>query len=474
MTRPNPPLKLPLIKGDRKSDYDYRDNLPVNMTAVSRNVRGDQGYLLTHDGLTEFAVTNGKARGGAFNERFNKHYRVSGNVFESVGTDGTITPIGVTSGDGICSFANSFNTQAVLSDGKLFLWDNASLIQVTDPDLGFPISITWFRGIYVMTDGQFLFHTDINNEFSISPLKYSSSEFSSDKIVAVADDGHNQIYAFNRYSTEVFYFDPSVPTGTSVLRNIDAASNQIGIVGTHCQTLLDGIFFVLGGRQNESISVHILNAGTETTIATREIDQIISKYTESELSGVVLESRTVDRDKFLVIHLPNETLLYNHAIAGKIGLDAAWSYVKTGVDVDDPWRAKFGVFDPRVSKWIYGDTLENKLGYLDDGKASQYGNDTENICYTHIINGLETGSIDEFEISTIAGFTTGEFSSSFSLSYDGITYGTEYTNIISLSQGYRKRYIARRLGYIQYEFNFKFRFVSADKMAFSGMEISWS
>ena len=129
-----PAIKLPMIKGDRKSDYDYRSNLPVNLTAVVRNIIGDSGYLLSHDGLTEFAKTSGVARGGAFNERFNQHYRVSGDSFESVSPTGVVTNIGLTPGVEPCSLSNSFNTQAILSDGNLWLWDNTSLIKVTDPD----------------------------------------------------------------------------------------------------------------------------------------------------------------------------------------------------------------------------------------------------------------------------------------------------------------------------------------------------
>ena len=468
-----PEIPLPLIKGDRHSDLDYRDNLPVNMTAVVRGIKGDKGYLLTHDGLTEFAQTNGKSRGGTFNERFNKHYRVSGDVFESISPEGVVTPIGVTSGDSVCSFANSFNTQAVLTDGKLFLWDNASLIQVTDPDLGFPIDITWFRGIYVMTDGEFLFHTDIANEFSISPLKFSSSEFASDRIIAVARNDQNQILAFNRYSVEYFIFNASAPVGTSVLQVITGKAAKIGIVGTKCQTEIDGLFFILGGRKEESPSIHILNASQELTVATREIDKIISNYSEAELSTAVLESRVVDRDKFLVVHLPNETLIYNHTIGKSMGPSVAWSYVKTGVEIDEPWRAKFGVFDPRASKWIYGDMKENKLAYLDKEVASQYGEQVENICYTPIVD-IESASIDQFEIDTIPGYSSSDFTSAVSLSYDGTTYGQEFFNKISIPDKYSTRYIARRLGYIQDSFSFKFRIVSSDKMAFSGLRITYS
>lgn len=466
-------MQIPLIKGDRKSKYDYRDNLPVNMTVVARNIEGDQGYLLTHDGLTEFAQTNGVSRGGTYNEQFREHYRVSGNSFERVETDGTVNTLGQINGSNPCNFANSFDTQAILSDGSLFYWDGFSLAKVTDPELGIPIDITWFRGIYVMTDGESLFHTDINDETSIDPLKYSSSEFSSDPIKAVARNDQNQIIAFNRYSTEYFIFNASAPTGTSVLQVISGKASKIGIVGTNCKTEIDGSFFILGGRKKESPSVHILNAGQEVTIATREIDKVISQYTESELSTAYLESRVVDRDKFLIIHLPCHTLLYNHTIASKFGVDVAWTYVKTGIDIDEPWRAKYGVFDPRASRWIYGDLQENKLAYLDQESAAQYGNQVENICYTPILP-LETKSINEFEIDTIAGYSTRDFTSSFSISKNGVTYGQEYFNLISNDGGYNNRYIARRLGDIRDSFNFKFRFVSPDKMAFSGLKIKAS
>jgi 3-polyprenyl-4-hydroxybenzoate decarboxylase len=233
------------------------------------------------------------------------------------------------------------------------------------------------------------------------------------------------------------------------------------------------MFFILGGRKKESPSIHILNAGQETTIATREIDKVISLYNEEELSTAYLESRVVDRDKFLIVHLPNHTLLYNHTIASKFGIDAAWSYVKTGVEEDHPWRARYGVFDPNAAKWIYGDLLENKLGYLDQQSAKQYDDQVENICYTPIVP-IDSASINAFEIDTITGYATQDFTSAFSMSFDGVTYGQEYFNKISEPSNYNTRYISRRLGYIREQFNFKFRFVSPDKMAFSGLRIDYS
>jgi hypothetical protein len=467
-----PTLEATFIKGDRKEKLDYRENLPVNMTAVARGVDGDDGYMLSHDGLTEFATVNDTSRGGTFNERFREHYRVSGNALEKINADGSTEFLGNVAGQDPVSFANSFSTQCIVSDGKAYLYDTVSLKQIVDPDLGSPIDATWFRGIYVFTDGEYLFHTDITDEFSISPLKYSSSEFASDSIKAVARNDQNQIIAFNRYSTEYFVFNASAPVGTSVLQVITGKAAKIGIVGTHCKAELDGIFFILGGRKDESPSIHGLNGSQEATIATREIDKILSGYTEAELSRTYMEARTVDRDKFIIVHLLRHTLLYNHSISKQYGPAQAWSFVKSGSESDEVWRAKYGVFDPRISKWIYGDTKEAKLAYLDAESAAQYDEHTESILYTPIMP-LEAMSIDKFEINTIPGYSTSDFTSAFSLSRDGVTYGEEHWNKISVEGDYTTNYIARRLGYIPDSASMKFRFVSKDKMAMSRLRVHY-
>lgn len=460
---------IPLIKGQRKSKYDYRDNLPVNMTAVVSQVEGDTGYLLAHDGLTEFADTFGTARGGYFNERLNTQFRVSGTRLERVNTDGTTTNIGDIGGTDICSFSESFNTQAVVSNGKLWLYDGFNLTPVNDPSFSIPIDITWFNSIYVLTDGEALYHTEVGEDYDFGALAYTSSEFATDPIKGLLRTDSNEIIAFNRYSTEFFYFNANAPTNGSVLQRINGKSSRIGIVGTHCKCFLDGNIFILGGRKEESPSIHNFAGATVNTIATREVDKLIAKYTEDELQSVYMESRTVDRDKFILVHLPEETLLYNHTVALQAGQGAAWTILKTGEN--DEWRGKFGVFDPRISKWVYGDKMESKLAYLDDQSFAQYGEEQECLFYTPIIPAKRV-SINSVEIDTIPGYTADVETCALSISYDGVAWGQEYWTTISKPSNYNTNYIVRRLGFIPQSFSLRFRFVSSDKIAASGLELN--
>lgn len=458
---------IPLIKGQRKSKYDYRDNLPVNMTAVVSQVEGDTGYLLAHDGLKEFSSTRGKARGGYYNERLNQHFRVSGIWLETINEDGTTNEIGVIEGDAPCEFAESFRTQAILSNGKVWLYDGYTLEAL---DLDFvPIDIEWFRSIYVYTDGENLYHSQIVDETSVPILAYTSSEFATDPIKGLLRTDSNEIVAFNRYSTEYFYFNANAPTGGSVLRVIQGKSGRIGIVGTQCKCFLDGSIFILGGRKDESPSIHITNGVQTNTIATREIDKLISKYTESELESVYMESRTVDRDQFVIIHLPNETLLYNHTIGKQQGVSVAWSILKTGDD--EVWRGKYGIFDPRISKWVYGDIKDSKLATLDSESFAQYNEAQELLFYTPIIPAKRV-SINQIELDTISGFTDNTESCFMAMSGDAVGWGQEYPVYISKRNNYDVRYIIRRLGYIASSFSMRFRFKSKNKMAFSGLTIN--
>jgi hypothetical protein len=55
---------ITLIKGDKvASNTDYRDSLPVNMSAVIRPILGAAGYMIQESGLTQFGSAYGVDRG---------------------------------------------------------------------------------------------------------------------------------------------------------------------------------------------------------------------------------------------------------------------------------------------------------------------------------------------------------------------------------------------------------------------------
>lgn len=465
-----PETLIPIIKGDRTAiDTDYRDALPVNMTAVSRSILGASGYMLSHPGLTLKATGVGSDRGGYWNERQEIHFRVSGDKLLSLTADGTTSELGSISGNKRASMAHSFNSQAVVTSGRMWLY-SGTLNEITDPDLGAPIDVTWIDGYYFLTDGEFLYHTDINDETSIDPLKFATSEFSPDPTVAVDKTSDNQVIVFNRFSTEYFI---NRATENFAFQRVAGKAVKCGAVGTHCETELEGRFYVIGGGREEKISIHLISAGQYQSIATREVDKILGSYSETQLSESILETRVEDGDKFLIAHLPNDTLLYNATIAEKLGIEYAWTILRSGL-ADDTWRAVNGVYDPRFSGWIYGDKLNSNIGLLDGFTAAQYGEPSELIIYTPLVN-LEGGSIDEMELQTIPGHQVDatEVKCAISITYDGLTYSKEWWDLYGKNTRYDTRFIARRLGYVREHFGMRVRCVSTSKINYVVMRLKY-
>ena len=465
-----PELSLPLTftpKADTNSDY--RDSLLENMVIVLKKVKGSDYYIRTHSGLTEFSEGEGKDRGAVYNSRLSSHFRISGTKLIKLDSDGTKSVIGTIPGTAQTRLPYSFQTQGILSNNRFWLYDGTTLTEILDPDLGAPIDADWINGVYFFTDGETLYHTEAASEFDIEPDTFATSEFSPDRTLAVMKNQQNQMVVFNRFSTE-WFTDTGAPTGFRFQR-IEGKAVKIGIVGTHCKCELDGQVFVLGSRKEETPSIHILSGGTERTVATREIDQIIESYQESELANAVLEARVERRNKFLIVRLPNHTLQYNHSVGSQAGLEGAWSIIKTGLE-STPWRGANGIYDPDASKWIYGDRSDSSIGYLDESIFSQYGEQQECLFYSPIID-LEKASINSFEIDHLPGHASDEIKAFFSMSYDGVTYGKEYSLSISNLGGYNKKFEAYRLGYVRDDFNMKFRMISSDPMAFSGLRIDY-
>lgn len=456
---------LNLIKGDKvATNTDYRDALPINMTAVIRPILGAAGYMIQEPGLTQFGSTISSDRGGIWNERFGIHFRASGTKLLSVSSSGVSSVLGDIGAGSQVSLPYSFNTQGVISNNNFYLYSpGGGFVQVTDPDLGNPIDCVWIDGYYFLTDGEYLYHTDLNNETLINPLAYATSEFSPDPTIGLGKTQDNKVIVFNRFSTE--YFVNAAQENFAFTR-VASRGIKIGIVGTYCKAEVGDAWFILGGRKEESISVHQVGVGNATKIATREIDKIIGEYTEPELATSIMESYSEDGYDYLIIHLPSHTLKFNYTAAKQVGIEFSWSILRTGTD-GYVWRAVNGVFEPRFGYWVFGDKYADTLGKLNSDVATQYDEISEWVLYTPF-SYLESQSIDQLAINTIPGFTVFDDAYVFlSMTYDGEFYGIERTVIYGAPANKSQRFQVNRLGYVSDWFSFKLRGASRSRMAFA-------
>lgn len=358
-------MQVPIINGIyTDNDSDFRSLYPRNLVPVPKEQGISKGYLRPGYGIKEFGTGPGIDR-GAINWK-NKCYRVMGTKLCMIQNNGEATVLGDVGGAGQVSLDYSFDRLAIASGGILYYWDGSDLKRVTDSDLGNVVAMLWVDGYFMTTDGTYLIVTELNDPFSVNPLKYGSSEADPDPIVGLIKL-RNEIYALNRYTIEVFQ---NVGGENFPFQRIEGAQMQRGTIGTNaCAMYMENIAFLGSGRK-EAPAVWMGSNSTTGKISTREIDQILTDYTEEQLATVVMETRVFDNHQLLYLHLPDTCWVYDGPSSAIIG-EPVWFELTSSLIGKGTYRARNFVWC--YDKWLCGDPTTPKHGYLVDNVSSHYG-----------------------------------------------------------------------------------------------------
>ena len=413
-------MQIPILNGIyADAAPDFRTSYPKNLVPVPKQTGISAGYLRPADGVVEAGNGPGVGRGGInWNGVL---YRVMGTKLVYIAEDNTVTEIGDVGGTDRVTFDYGFTYLAIASNNNLFLYDGTTLTQVTDPDLGVVLDVVWVDGYYMTTDGEFLVITDLADPFAVNPLKYGSSEADPDPIEALLKL-RNEVYALNRYTIEVF---DNVGTTGFPFQRIAGAQIQKGAVGTHaCCVFMDNIAFMGGGR-NEAPSIFMGANGSTQKIATREIEQILATYTETQLATAFLEERIDKAHQFLITHLPNHTLVFDGAATQAMG-QPVWFTLSSTLTGDSQWKAQsvIWVYD----KWQVYNPTNTQFGYLDDSISSHWGADIGWEFGTQITYNESNGAIfHQLELIALTGHVAADTSPTIwaQHSTDGETWSVE-------------------------------------------------
>lgn len=368
-------MQIPILNGIyTDGGSDFRTSYPRNMIPVPKQQGISQGYLRPAEGIVQFGSGPGADRGG-INWNGSCH-RVMGTKLVKIDSTGATTILGDVDSGGQCTLDYSFDRLAVCSGGRLYYWDGATLNQVTDGDLGEVVDFVWVDGYFMTTDGTSLIVTELNDPYSVNPLKYGSSEADPDSVVGLLKL-RNEVYALNRYTIEAFQ---NVGGEVFPFERVEGAQMMRGVIGTYAAAVfMEAIAFIGGGR-NEAPSVWVGSNGSTVKIATREIDQLLAEYTEAELATAVLETRVVDGHQLLYVHLPDQTLVYD-GVGSQAVSEPVWFVLTSSLVGLGEYRARNFVWC--YDKWLCGDPTTSNHGYLVSDVSSHYGN----------INGWEFSTI---------------------------------------------------------------------------------
>lgn len=454
--------QIPILNGiftDENSDL--RTSYPRNLVPVPKQQGISAGYLRPADGIISTGDGPGVDRGGiSWN---GVHYRVMGSKLVSLSSTGVVTTLGDVDSGGQVSLDYSFDNLAIASNNRLFYWNGSALSEVTDVDLGNAVDVIWVDGYFMTTDGEFLIVTELTNPLTILTTKYGSSEADPDPVKALLKLS-NEPYALNRYTIEVF--DNIGGTGFPFQR-IEGAQIQRGTVGTHtCCIFLDSIAFVGGGR-NESIAVWLAGSGSSVKISTREIDQILSEYTEDQLSEALVEAKVDQGHQHLFIHLPDQTLVYDGA-ASQVLSQPVWFSMLT----DTMYRGRNLVYVH--NRWWVGDPLSFAVGYLTNETSDHWGNVVNWEFGTSILYNEGNGAlVHKLELVCLSGRANIGVNPTISTQYsaDGETWSTpRYIN--AGKQGERnKRLVWLQQGPLRHWRIQRFRGTSEAHLSIARLEV---
>ena len=369
-------MQVPILNGIYTDTAgDFRVEYPRNMVPVILKSGISDGYFRPADGIVSLGTGPGIDRGGI--EWEGLLYRVMGTKLVSISSTNVVTVIGDVGGTGQVTLDYSFDYLAIASGGSLFLYrPSTGLQQVTDPDLGTVVDVVWVDGYFVTTDGEFLIVTELNDPFSVNPLKYGSAEADPDPVVALLKV-RNEVYALNRHTIEVF---DNVGGSLFPFQRVEGAQVQRGAIGTHaCCLFMESIAFIGGGR-NEAPAVWLISGSNAQKISTREIDLILEEFTETQLSNVLVESRVDKGFRHLYIHLPDRTLVFDAEATTKAGMPV-WFTLTSSLVGNSLYRARNLVWV--YNKWVVGDPSSVSFGYLSDTLSSHWG----------VLNGWEFATI---------------------------------------------------------------------------------
>lgn len=362
-------MQIPILNGIYTDETpDFRTSYPRNYVPVPKDQGISKGYLRPADGIEERGSGPGIDR-GVINWN-GVEYRVMGTNLVRIDSAGVATTLATIPGAGQVRFDYSFDRLAIAANGSLFYWNGTTLTHVTDPDLGTVVDMLWVDGYFLTTDGTALVVTELNDPTSVNPLKYGSSEADPDPVKGLRKV-NNEPVALNRYTCEAF---ENVGGNNFPFQRIDGALLKRGPLGTFCSiTMTVGVneaLVFLGSAKDESPAVWVGQNSTMAKISTREIDTILQEYTEAELALSVMEKRFDKSHQHLLLHLIDQTLVYDGAASQAIG-DPVWFTLTSSIVGRGQYRARnlCWVYDA----WRCGDPTTNKMGTLVDTVSTHYG-----------------------------------------------------------------------------------------------------
>lgn len=412
-------MKIPVLRGVYADGSPaVRIAYPVNRVPVPGQEGVDDGYLRPAEGIEAFATGPGLDRGAIVWN--GTHYRVSGTSLISVSAGGAIVELGTIPGTGPVRMDFSFDRLGIAADGNLYYWDEATLTQVTDPDVGTVLDMVWVDSYFMFTDGTNIAVTELADQDAVNPLKFGTTD-TPDPIQCLLKL-QNEVHVLSRHVIDPFQ---NVGGTNFPFQRVSSGHISKGTIGRRAACVFaDSIAFVGGGR-GEALSVYLARNAQTIKISTREIDELLLEFTETELADTFLEA-VVDRgSQFLYVRLPDRTAVYDATASAAEG-QPVWFFLTSAIAGFEPYRAANII--RANDEWIVGDPLSNSIGRWTTEDSRHYGAYVRWEFSTPMLRNSGAGAIvNQLELVALTGVVPEGLDPRVSTSYseDGRTWSQD-------------------------------------------------
>lgn len=409
-----------------------------------------ENAFLTPPSLVELGTTGAEANRGAL-VMDGRPFFVNGTSLFEVTAEGATTNHGTVVGTGRVSMAtNGTKLVVVVPNSKAYIWDDISLVEITDTDYRLSDTVVFKDGFFVFTasDGTVFFNSELNDPANIDPLDFGTAEINPDKIVA-AHVNHNELFILGEDTIEIFQ---SVGGSGFPFQRIPGANIQKGLHAKFTPVEFDNTFLFMGGGLNEGSAIwRVVSSQTAVKISTDAIDKAIQKFTREEISKAFSFTFTINGQ--FVVGFTLESTVIDSITFCYNAVSQKWFQMQTGVPAPgstNRWRVNSIV--KAFGKFLCGDSLSGKIGDLGE-VFTEYGATIyrERTSKPFILEGKSLYWPEiELTMESGSGLATGQGSDPkirMSFSDDGgRTFSPEQSRSFGKSGEYKKRAIWRRNG----------------------------
>ena len=351
----------------------------VNMFPKVIETQGSlvRSALFTSPGVTRVGTAgDGPFRG--FELLDDKLYIVSGGSFFRIDSDWTATNLGSISGTGRCILASNGTTIAIQVPGGSGYWYDAvnGLVEITNPVYqgfqaqdGGVLSVASKDGYFVFITAFEFFLSDLvtlNGGRGFPELTFGTAEVKPDKNVTVANI-RNELYIVGTDTTELFQ---NTGAGeTQPFQRIENATVDKGLAARQAFIEhLDEYIFIGGGKQ-ESISAYRGSPGGTVKISTSAIDDILSRFTTSEIQSSYAFSFQESGNFFAGFTIKDTTIIYDTTSSTLLQRPIWHTRTSSGSSLGQ-WRVA-AVADVYAKNVVF-DTEDGRIGILSRNYSTEY------------------------------------------------------------------------------------------------------